>query len=223
MMFIHEIMTLSDNIKSETIKYEDNVIHKTSNSDSSNETLYRFESPYEVEIQECTIVNVLRKDNQCYILIDISETTAQVTLNDFITNVIAHTNVDKTVNINNILLSIPSGTRIDSKIGQNIIPLRDNPNLLKNINCNITMEWRSYRVTKDSDSDSDSEFNIDLHLTTILLNEAILSPEEPESEPEPTVPDILDDDISPGLSTKVVDQLNISWDIDLSVFDTQSS
>lgn len=196
MIFIHEIMTLPG------IKYEDNIIHRTSIDDKDQ---YRFESPYEVEIQECTIINVSRKSDKCYILIDINETTAQEKLGEFINDVIKHTGINKTVCIKNILLSIPNGTRIDSKVGQNIMPLRDDPSLLTDINCNVTMEWRSYSTSTSTESE---EMGLDFYLASILLNEPIPDPTAKHTDTNIV---ILDNSISPGLSTKIDDELNISY------------
>jgi hypothetical protein len=180
---------------SEEIPYQDNMIIRLPNPQSNEQTHYSFRSPYEITINNCQVKGVITRaaDPTIPILhIDISETEAQQTLSDFVTDIATSVGLKKAININNIALYLDINFVVLHGRGDDqAAMIRQKPQLLRGCSCDIVIEWSSFYITK-------GEMCVNLKLTHLSVLDEI-----PLQSPSPGRPDVLK--IIEDTSAKLID------------------
>jgi len=95
------------------ITFDNNVIIKTS-APSDGADFYVFRSSYEIAIDTCFVVDILRDNDHYYLHADLNAKTdsgetsdAQQVLSDFVTRVVKACGHDRDINVRNILVTLP--------------------------------------------------------------------------------------------------------------------
>lgn len=137
---------------------------------------YRFRSPYEINVDDCVVKGIVR-DRLSYIIhIDISETAAQSTLSEFITNVAASVGINKTITVNNIALNLNmdaitmdkdgrmDGEEMKRSEGGYLDCIKQNPQMLRECTVNVTFDWPAFTV------DTNMDMGVNLILTRLHVH-----------------------------------------------------
>lgn len=147
------------------ISFRDNQIIKT--SEDANRHHYKFRSPYEICINECLARNIIVRPGQRFIHLDVTGTDAQKTLSNFVTEVAKTVGLDKTVNINNILLELDfNSVKLDCD-PMHMEMIIDDPCVLKDTHIEAVIEWAAFNVLSE---DMGVQLTLS-QITVIKLNE----------------------------------------------------
>lgn len=124
---------------------------------------YKFRSPYEICINECLVRNIIVRPGQRLIHLDVTGTEAQKTLSNFVTEVAKSVGLNKTVNINNILLELDfNSVKLDCD-PMHTEMIIDDPCVLKDTHIEIVIDWAAFNVLSE-------DMGVQLTLSQITVN-----------------------------------------------------
>lgn len=203
-----------------SIEFKNNMIIRDPNPEVGVEVeYYTFGSSYEITINECLVKNVINRVNGFPILhIDISETAAQQTLSDFVSEVADAVKLEKHININNIGLSLDfNNIEVIALEDDDVQRFKTQPSLLRGLRVDIVIEWTSFTIERNA-----LNMGVNLVLTQLTIIDQI---PEPEPRPKPldvltiireTAPKMISDEQASELFQSLdCDSLSVTYSVDV--------